>query len=213
MFGVPAAVAGAMAHEQVHAEAATDSEKRQERRERHADRDQCTEDDCGAAQDPCPAWERENDPERRSAGAPLPSARDTVRGRRSSGVRVAAGSDRMGLLANVGGHGREISFVLLTGSSPVPDSAGRLPARAPVAGEDDRHGHDEVSEACGSVDLKRVASDEERQQRHGRAEEVRHPGLGNAWPRGATGGQRGRRGWRGASMNGVGVRTGTAQRW
>lgn len=118
----------------------------------------------------------------------------------------------MCLLATLSGHGRVLSFVLLKGSSPLRDAAGRLPAIAPVAGEDDRHGLGEVSEACGSVDPKRAASDEERQQRHDCAEELRRPGLGNASPRAATGRQRRRRGWRGASMNGVEERTGTGQR-
>lgn len=113
MSGVPSAVAHAVAHEQVHAEAATDSEKRQERRERHADREQRTEDDCSGAEDLCPAWERENDPEGRSAGAPLASARDTVWGRRRRiGMPVAGGRDGMCLLATLDGHGRVISFVL-----------------------------------------------------------------------------------------------------
>lgn len=118
----------------------------------------------------------------------------------------------MCLLATLGGHGRVISFVLLKGSFPLRDVAARLPAKSPVAGEDDHHGHGEVSEACSSVDPKRAASDEERQQRHDCGEEVRRPGLGNASPRAATGGQRGRRGWRGASMNGVEEHTGTGQR-
>jgi hypothetical protein len=106
-------VAGAVAHEQVHDETTTDSEERRERRERHADREQRAEEDCGGAEDPCPAWERENDPEGRSTGAPLASPRDTLRGRRRRiGVPVAGGRGGTCLLATMDGHGRVISFVL-----------------------------------------------------------------------------------------------------